>query len=347
MSTQKAVVHVEKGVCELSDVPLPKVQDNFILVKTKAVALNPTDWKSLEGTPSKGAIVGCDYAGVVEEVGSGVKDLKIGDRVAGFARGGDPADHSNGAFAEHIKAKAGIHAKIAEHISWEDAATLGVGITTVGQALYQTLGLPLPPAKVTATPVLIYGASTATGTLAVQFAKLSGAEVYATASPHNFALLKQLGADHVFDYKEPDCGEKIRKASNDKLKLAFDCIAEHGSEKICAAAIGSEGGHYSGLLPGPLKDFPREDVEHGWTFGYTALGEAFNEQVPAKPQDYEFGVKFWKAAEELFNSGKVKAHPTLVRDGLGGVPQGLNDLKENKVSGKKLVYRVDAQTRGS
>jgi NADPH:quinone reductase-like Zn-dependent oxidoreductase len=342
MSTQKAVVHVEKGVSELrSDVPLPKVQDNFIIVKTKAVALNPTDWKSIENSPSKGAIAGCDYAGVVEEVGNGVKDLKVGDRVAGFARGGDPADHTNGAFAEHIKAKAGIHAKISENISWEDASTLGVGITTVGQGLYQTLGLPLLPAKVSEpTPVLIYGASTATGTLAVQFAKLSGAEVFATASPHNFDLVKKLGADHVFDYKDPECGSKIREASNDKLKLAFDCIAEHGSEKICCAAISSSGGHYSGLLPTPLKDFPRQDVKHGWTFGYTALGEKFSDNVPAKPEDYEFGVKFWKAAEELFNSGKISAHPTLVREGLEGVPQGLNDLKEGKVSGKKLVYRV-------
>ncbi|KAF3042728.1 hypothetical protein E8E12_009390 [Didymella heteroderae] len=342
MSTQKAVVHVKKGVSELrSDVPLPKVQDNFMIVKTKAVALNPTDWKSLESSPSKGAIVGCDYAGVVEEVGNGVKDVKVGDRVAGFARGGDPADHSNGAFAEHIKAKAGIHAKISENISWEDASTLGVGITTVGQGLYQSLGLPLPPAKVSEpTPVLIYGASTATGTLAVQFAKLSGAVVFATASPHNFDLVKKLGADHVFDYNDPECGSKIRKASDDKLKLVFDCIAEHGSEKICCDAISSSGGDYSALLPGPLQNFPRKDVKHRWTLGYTALGEKFSDNYPAKPEDYEFGVKFWKAAEGLFNSGKVKAHPTLVRDGLEGVPQGLIDLKDGKVSGKKLVYRV-------
>jgi NADPH:quinone reductase-like Zn-dependent oxidoreductase len=90
MSTQKAVVHVSKGVSELrSDVPLPKIQDNFVLVKTKAVALNPTDWKSIENSPSAGAIAGCDYAGIVEEVGNGVTGLKVGDRVAGFARGGN------------------------------------------------------------------------------------------------------------------------------------------------------------------------------------------------------------------------------------------------------------------
>jgi NADPH:quinone reductase-like Zn-dependent oxidoreductase len=89
MPTQKAVVQVEKNVAEVrSDVPLPTVKDNFMIVKTKAVALNPTDWKSLENTPSKGALVGCDYAGVVEEVGNGVTDVKVGDRVAGFARGG-------------------------------------------------------------------------------------------------------------------------------------------------------------------------------------------------------------------------------------------------------------------
>lgn len=98
MSTQKAVVQVEKGVSEVrSDVPIPKVQDNFIIVRTKAVALNPTDWKSIQNTPSKGALVGCDYAGIVEEVGKGVEDVKVGDRVAGFARGGilAPLPHHN------------------------------------------------------------------------------------------------------------------------------------------------------------------------------------------------------------------------------------------------------------
>ena len=68
--------------------PIPKLRDDYILIKTVSVALNPTDWKSLENTPSKGALVGCDYAGVVEEVGNGVTDVKVGDRVAGFARGG-------------------------------------------------------------------------------------------------------------------------------------------------------------------------------------------------------------------------------------------------------------------
>lgn len=342
MSTQKAVVHVSEGVSECrSNVPLPKLPaENWILVKTKAVALNPTDWKNIDRAAAPGAIAGCDYAGVVEEVGKDVSRYKVGDRVAGFVRGGDPADHSNGAFAERIKAKEGINLKIAESISFEDAATLGVGITTVAQGLYQELGLPLPPAKVgEPTTVLIYGGSTATGTLAIQYAKLTGCEVIATSSPHNFDLLRKLGADQVFNYKDADCGAQIRKATNDKLKLAFDCIAEGNSFDITAAALSSTGGHMSALLP--VKEYPRSDVKTNFTFAYTALGEAYNDKFKASQEDYEFGVKFWKQAEEWFNSGKVKAHPIEVRKGLENVPQGLQDLKDGKVSGVKLVYKVE------
>lgn len=91
MSTQKAVVHVSKGVSELkNDVPMPKLPgDNWLLVKTKAVALNPTDWKNIDNAPAPGAIAGCDYAGVVEEVGKGATHYKVGDRIAGFVRGGN------------------------------------------------------------------------------------------------------------------------------------------------------------------------------------------------------------------------------------------------------------------
>jgi NADPH:quinone reductase-like Zn-dependent oxidoreductase len=225
-------------------------------------------------------------------------------------------------------------------MSFEEAATLGVGITTVAQGLYQELGLPLPPAKVKEpTTVLIYGGSTATGTLAIQFAKHSGCEVIATSSAHNFDLLRKLGADQVFDYKDADVGAKIRKATNDKLKLAFDCIAEGKSFDITAAAISSSGGHMSALLA--VKDYPRSDVKTKFTLAYTALGEVYSEKVGVSQEDYEFGVQFWKQAEEWFNSGKIKTHPIKVQNGLAGIPQGLQDLKDGKVSGVKLVYKVE------
>lgn len=73
------------------DVPKPSLRDEFIIVKTEFVALNPTDWMHLDKFPSPGAIIGCDFSGVVEEVGKGVtNDLKKGDRVAGFIHGSMP-----------------------------------------------------------------------------------------------------------------------------------------------------------------------------------------------------------------------------------------------------------------
>jgi len=225
-------------------------------------------------------------------------------------------------------------------MSFEDAATLGVGLTTVAQGLYQELGLPLPPAKVQEpTQVLIYGGSTATGTLAIQFAKQSGCEVIATSSPHNFDLLRKLGADQVFDYNDADVGAKIRKATNDKLKLVFDCISEGNSFNITAAAIGSGGGHMSALLA--VGDYPRDDVKTKFTLAYTALGERYDDKRDANQADYEFGAKFWQQTEDWLSSGKIKTHPVEVRNGLAGVPQGLQDLKNGKVSGVKLVYKVE------
>lgn len=90
MATQRALVHKAKGVFEVrNDVPIPKLRDNYLIVNTKAVALNPTDYKTVNGKPSPGAIAGCDYAGVVEQVGSKAPTpVKVGDRVAGFVRGG-------------------------------------------------------------------------------------------------------------------------------------------------------------------------------------------------------------------------------------------------------------------
>jgi NADPH:quinone reductase-like Zn-dependent oxidoreductase len=89
--TQNAILIRSRGVVELArDVPMPKLRDDHILVKTVAVALNPTDWKHIDFVPTIGALVGCDYAGIVEEVGPGVtKSFKKGDRVAGFMHGSE------------------------------------------------------------------------------------------------------------------------------------------------------------------------------------------------------------------------------------------------------------------
>ena len=87
------------GRAVLQSIPIPKVPDDYLLVKTVAVALNPTDWTTLDAQGDNGTLVGCDYAGIVERVGKAVKrNWNIGDRIAGFGHGGTPSQvprHSN------------------------------------------------------------------------------------------------------------------------------------------------------------------------------------------------------------------------------------------------------------
>ena len=89
MST-KAIVCIEKGKAAIQEVPVPKLRDDYILVKVNAVAVNPTDWKHVDGgSADAGARLGNDYAGIVQAVGSKVqKHFEKGDRITGVAHGG-------------------------------------------------------------------------------------------------------------------------------------------------------------------------------------------------------------------------------------------------------------------
>lgn len=153
---------------------------------------------------SVGALVGNDYAGTVVALGPGVTRYSVGDRIAGIAPGNINQSPDGGAFAEFVLGDVDLSFRIPDAMAFEDAATLGTAITTVGQSLYQSLQLPWPavpaPEEEEAGSVLIYGGSSSMGTLAVQYAKLSGCKVVSTASPANFALVKAMGADEVFDY---------------------------------------------------------------------------------------------------------------------------------------------------
>ncbi|KAL5050984.1 hypothetical protein BDW71DRAFT_194090 [Aspergillus fruticulosus] len=335
MSTQKAVVITSpKQGSLVTDRPIPTLRDDYILVKNVAVALNPTDWKHIEHLAPPGVLVGCDYAGIVEEVGKNVKKpFKKGDRVAGFVHGANRVQPEDGTFAEYVVAKGDIQMHIPDNLSFEEAATLGVGIMTVGQALYQSLKLALPTEPVkTPEPILIYGGSTATGTLAIQFAKLSGYTVLTTCSPHNFDLVKSLGADAVFDYRDPSVPAKIREYTNDKLRLVLDTISLEPSAKFCDGALSTSGGEYSALLPVAID---RANVNSNVTLAYTAVGEELvfaGTAVPAKPEDKEFAARFATLTEGLLRDGKVKVHrPKVGKEGLKGVIEGLKLLKEDKV----------------
>lgn len=222
-----------------------------------------------------------------------------------------------------------------------------------GQGLYQALKLPLPtePTK-TPFPVLIYGGSTATGMLGVQYAKLSGCTVITTASPHNFDYLKSLGADACFDYNSPTCAADIRAYTQNKLRYAWDCIATADAVKLCAQALSDddEGGAYGSLLPVAADTVsganPRAKCIPS-TLAYTCFGEFFDKfdsKFEAKPEDYEFGKMFWELSRQLLADGKLKVARTTVNKGGNGLESvfvGLDDLRHGRVSGTKMVYTLE------
>lgn len=147
-----------------------------ILVKVHSVALNPTDWKHVAlRLAGPNSLLGCDYAGIVVKVGSRVtKKFSPGDRIFGCAHGANFDEPFDGVFAEYAMVKGDLQMHIPHDMPFEKAATLPLGAFTVCQGLYQKslkLNLPTSPTK-TDEWVLIYGGSSATGSLGVQFAKL-------------------------------------------------------------------------------------------------------------------------------------------------------------------------------
>jgi NADPH:quinone reductase-like Zn-dependent oxidoreductase len=172
----------------------------------------------------------------------------------------------------------------------------------------------------------------------------SGLTVITACGVHNFDLVKSYGADACFDYKDPECGKKVREYTGDKIEYVFDTISTESSAAVCADAMCSTGGRYTCIL---AVDFPRKDCKTDLVMGYTINGEDYKmgpaaPLLPAKRGDYEFGEMFFRMAEELLAAGKFRPHrATVGKGGLNGVLEGLQLMREEKVSGTKLVYRVE------
>jgi NADPH:quinone reductase-like Zn-dependent oxidoreductase len=186
----------------------------------------------------------------------------------------------------------------------------------------------------------------------------SGYEVLTTAGKSNFDYVKSLGADAVFDSRSPAVGEEIRAYTKDKLYYAWDTIGEYGSPEASAQALASKAPecqklYYGTILLKNIQDFNTregkfevrpDDVVFSMSLGYTAPGESFairGAEFPARPEDYEFAKKWMPFAGELIAQRKIKPHRAEVREGgFEAIPSGLEDMKNGKISGVKVVYRV-------
>lgn len=123
----------------------------------------------------------------------------------------------------------------------------------------------------------------------------------------------------------------------------WDTIGEGQAGQICADALSSSESSLHYITTNP-NQFPREDVNTAVRLTYTISNEACEVfgtlKLDAQPQDFEFAKRWGAAATKLFEEKKVVPHPVDVRGRLGDIADGLRDLEEARVSGKKLVYRV-------
>jgi NADPH:quinone reductase-like Zn-dependent oxidoreductase len=159
-TAQKAILINDNKAKVSSSAPVPKLRPTYVLAKVDSIALNPTDWKHINGKrAAANCLSGCDFSGVVVEVGSEVtKSLKPGDRIAATTHGANASNTEDGCFAEYAVAKGDLVVKLPDSLPFEKAATFPLGVSTVGQGLFQKalkLNLPTNPTKNGET-VLIY-----------------------------------------------------------------------------------------------------------------------------------------------------------------------------------------------
>lgn len=189
----------KKGALRLVNMPEPKLQDNDVLIRIHATAVNLLDSKVRDGEfklllPYRPPFVlGHDVAGTVVRVGPKVRQFKVGDAV--YAR---PRDHRVGTFAELIAIDEADVALKPKNLDMAEAASIPLVALTAWQALVE-VGKVKPGQK-----VFIQAGSGGVGTIAIQLAKHLGARVATTTSAKNVELVRSLGSDLVIDYNAQD-----------------------------------------------------------------------------------------------------------------------------------------------
>ncbi len=252
MNAMKAIVFSRYGspdVLELKEIDKPVVKADEVLIRIRAAAANPADWRVMRGDPylmrvttglrkpRRVAVLGSDMAGQVEAVGKDVTRFRPGDEVF--------AEVDAGGFAEYISFPEDLLAHKPTNLTFEQAAAVPMTAMTALQGLRD-------PGRIEAgQKVLINGASGGIGTFAVQIAKSFGAEVTGVCSTRNVDLVRSIGADHAIDYTREDFTNAAQR-----YDLILDTVGNHSLAAFRRALVpkgtlvvtGGGGGRWFGPL---------------------------------------------------------------------------------------------------
>jgi len=343
--------------------PIPTPGPDEIVIKVITAASNPKDYEHLL---SSGQTInsGDDVAGTVHSLGESVKrteEFRIGDKVAGMHEMMTPG----GAYAEYAVVKTGTTLRVPEKMSFEEAATIPLTLTTAALTLFRRQNLPpswtprsdsAPP-----LPLIVYGASSSLGTFAVKLAKASNIHpiiaIAGSSTSHLLPLLDEARGDALVDYRggsEKMIEEVRMKLGGLEASNALDAITSRGTwvpiSKILAPSKPSLPSYLS-VVSGANK-YDEPDIQNGVKVVYTYVGTAhsgkYRERMPMQPEnledvrnDPEWVWLFSRYAAKMLVEGKLTGHPyEVVEGGLEGVEKGLKGLQEGKAKGVKFVYRI-------
>jgi NADPH:quinone reductase-like Zn-dependent oxidoreductase len=251
-----------------------------VLVKVKAAAVNPVDWKIRNGLGEMfglklPVILGCEVAGTVEAVGDNLTDFAVGDDVYGYL-----GTHSGG-YAEYVAAPASEFVRKPKQIDFDTAASVPVAALTAGQGIFDHGKLAR------GQRILITGASGAVGSMAVQLAKAKGAHVIGTGSGRNEEFVRKLGADEFIDYKKAKFEDKVSC-----VDVVFDAVGGETQERAFQTV--KRGGFLVSTVSPPSAEKARE-------FGVTV---AMVQMMPNQDQ--------LAYINQLVESGKLKMRVATV-----------------------------------
>lgn len=223
----KAVFQSRYGkpqVLECGDMPEPEIAADEVLIQNLATSVNPRDCLIRAGryqlqflVPKFPFIPGSDCYGTVLSTGQKVKGFKAGDKVYGLKN----PSHGLGSYAQRVAIAANNISRAPDNLSDEQIAAVPLCALTAWQALFDHGALQKRQ------KVLILGASGGVGTFAVQIAKAAGAVVHGLCSSENRALVEELGASRVIDYKQQDIS-----AIDEQYDVIFDTIGRYSPAKV-------------------------------------------------------------------------------------------------------------------
>ncbi|KAH8424459.1 zinc-binding alcohol dehydrogenase family protein [Aspergillus melleus] len=354
-------------------IPSTRTKDE-ILVKVLAIGLNPIDWKGPAfnfGIPSLPWVNGRDLAGIVVEADESAR-VKQGDLV--LVPSTDYRDIRKAAFQEYAVATHFNAARIPSTGCVHASASLGVAFVASVLALGVSLGLDLSQALSSPGPnlvelvnqinreevpvdiheecfkssskaeqpqkgdwIAIWGASTTTGYITLQLARMAGLKVICVADiARHGAKLIELGADALVDRHDSQRAvEIIRGISKGKLRYAIDIVGKDTAN----------------ILQQALDDSPRDDGSHAHLLGLTGLPKEKGENithhtVPIKlfHSSPAVGEAMVSWLERLLDSGSLQL-PEIVRaeGGLAGINDSLEILRQGTASGKRIVVDLGTQ----